>query len=92
MIATGLLMFVEFAAGDSNSLALISDATHMFTDLFAMGVSLFAVWLSSHPKTLGSSFGLERAEILGALFNGLLIWLLTGFLVYEAIERFDAPP
>jgi cobalt-zinc-cadmium efflux system protein len=93
IIVTVVFMLVEFAGGwYANSLALISDGAHMLTDVGAMLLSLFAVWVSRRPSTPSMSFGYHRAEILGALASGLLIWLLSGLLVYEAFHRLREPP
>lgn len=93
MLVTILFMVVELVGGwYANSLALISDGVHMLTDVGAMLLSLFALWMARRPRTLVMSFGYHRAEILGALFSGLAIWLLAGFLVYEAVIRMSAPP
>ncbi len=50
------------------------------------------MWLASKPKTKGMSFGFHRAEILGAVISVLMIWALTGVLLYEAILRLINPP
>jgi cobalt-zinc-cadmium efflux system protein len=90
---TLVFMVVEFVGGwYANSLALISDGAHMLTDVGAMLLSLFAVWVSRRPSTPAMSFGYHRAEILGALASGLLIWLISGVLVYEAFARLKSPP
>jgi cobalt-zinc-cadmium efflux system protein len=92
LILTGSFMFVELIGGlYANSLALIADALHMLTDTGAMALSYFVFWLSQKPTTPKRSFGFHRAEILGALANGLVIWMLCAFLIYEAIERFYSP-
>jgi cobalt-zinc-cadmium efflux system protein len=86
-------MVVELVGGlIANSLALISDAAHMLTDVGAMLLSLFALWVAQRPITLTMSFGYHRAEILGALLSGLFIWSISGFLIYEAIIRMQSPP
>ncbi|MCM2279778.1 MAG: cation diffusion facilitator family transporter [Oligoflexia bacterium] len=93
MIVTIVFMAIEVAGGLlSNSLALLSDAGHMLTDVGAMSLSLFALWFARRPSTASMSFGYHRAEILGALVSGLLIWLIAGVLVYEAIARLGNPP
>ena len=86
-------MVVELAGGwIANSLALVSDAAHMLTDVGAMLLSLFALWIARRPNTLTMSFGYHRAEILGALGSGLLIWLISGVLIFEAFLRMKSPP
>jgi cobalt-zinc-cadmium efflux system protein len=93
IIITVIFMVIEFVGGwISNSLALISDAAHMLTDVGALFLSLFAIWLAKRPAPGKMSFGWHRVEILGALLSGLLIWVIAGFLVYEAVLRLQAPP
>ena len=93
ILVTVIFMIVEVVGGwVSNSLALLSDAAHMLTDVGAMLLSLFAVWVARKPTTPTMSFGYHRAEILGALVSGLLIWLIAGVLIYEAFMRMLAPP
>jgi len=83
-----LFMIGEIIGGIiANSLALQTDAAHLATDLIAFLVSLFALWASSKPATKKLSFGFHRIEVLGALFSIVLIWGLTAFLVYMAIQR-----
>ncbi len=90
---TATFMIVEFVGGWwANSLALISDAAHMLTDVGALLLSLFAIWVSRRPVSSTMSFGWHRAEILGALASGLIIWALAGFIVYEAVQRLQNPP
>jgi len=90
-LTTGF-MIVELLGGYlSNSLALVSDAFHMLTDAGALAVSLFSYWLAKRPVRPGFTYGYQRVEILGALLNGLTIWLVAGFLIFESYERFQAP-
>jgi len=92
LIVTILYLAAELAGGwFANSLALLSDAVHMLTDIAALCLSLFTLWISSRPATAGKTYGYLRAEILGALFNGLLLWLLVAFLWFEAVERLRNP-
>lgn len=89
---TSGFMIVELLGGYlSNSLALVSDAFHMLTDAGALAVSLFSLWLAKRPVRPGFTYGYQRVEILGALLNGLTIWLVAGFLIFESYERFNAP-
>lgn len=93
ILITVIFMIIEIAGGYfASSLALYSDAAHMLTDVGAMLLSLFAHWMSKRPSTPFMSFGYHRAEILGALTSGLMIWLLAGLLIYEALLRFENPP
>jgi cobalt-zinc-cadmium efflux system protein len=90
---TLIFMFIELVGGWlSNSLALVSDAAHMLTDIGAMLLSLFAIWFARRPTTLTMSFGYHRAEILGALFSVMLIWMVSGVLIFEALVRLQSPP
>jgi len=90
---TLLFMTIELAGGwYANSLALISDGAHMLTDVAAMLLSIFAVWVARKPADSKMSFGYHRAEILGALASGLMIWLIAGFLIYQSILRMQSPP
>ena len=89
---TVAFMVVEFVGGYiANSLALLTDAAHMLTDVGAMLLSLFVYWMTQKPSTPQMSFGYHRAEILGALASGLIIWVLAGGLIYEAVVRLQAP-
>jgi len=82
----------ELAAGWlTNSLALLSDAVHMLTDIAAICLSLLTLWISARPATEGKTFGYLRAEILGALVNGLFLWLLVVFIWFQAFERLRNP-
>jgi cobalt-zinc-cadmium efflux system protein len=84
--------FVEAIAGYfSGSLALISDAGHMFTDSTALGLAALAAWLARRPPSPRHTYGLVRAEILAALVNGLLMLSLITFIAVEALERFAHP-
>jgi cobalt-zinc-cadmium efflux system protein len=90
---TGLMTIVELAGGlISNSLALIGDAGHMFTDTLALGLSLFALNLAKRPASQTKTYGFYRAEILAALINGTLLVLVSAYIFYEAYHRFVEPP
>lgn len=85
-------MIVEaFAGWWSNSLALLSDATHMLMDGASLGFSLLILWLSRQTASRKFSFGLQRVEVLGALASGLAVWAMVGFLIYEAVGRLTSP-
>jgi cobalt-zinc-cadmium efflux system protein len=87
------MMVVEAAGGFlSGSLALLADAGHMLTDAAALGLSLFAFWLSSRPKTASRTFGWRRFEIFAAFVNGIALWTIAGAIGYEAFKRLTAPP
>ncbi|KAL1228853.1 Proton-coupled zinc antiporter SLC30A2 [Trichinella pseudospiralis] len=71
----------------AGSLAIMTDAAHLLTDLASFLISLFSMYVASRPATRRMSFGWHRAEVLGALVSVILIWVITGILVYIAIER-----
>jgi cobalt-zinc-cadmium efflux system protein len=90
---TVLTMLVEGAGGFlSGSLALLADAGHMLTDVAALGLSLFAFWLSARPRTTRHTFGWRRFEIFAAFLNGVALWGIAVVIAYEAYQRFKAPP
>lgn len=92
LILTGAFMLAEVVGGIlSNSLALLADAVHMFTDVGAIGLSLFALWFARRPPTEGKTYGYLRLEILAALLNGAALIVLSGFIFVEAWERLRAP-
>ena len=76
----------------ARSLALLSDAGHMLTDVAALGVSLIAVRLAQRPPKGGLTFGLKRAEILAALVSGATLLMLAAVLIFEAVLRLASPP
>ncbi len=89
---TAAFMVVEFAGGWlSGSLALISDAGHMLTDVLAMALSLAAIKFASTPANGRKTYGFYRLEILAALANGVILILLAGYIFYEAWQRFRSP-
>ncbi|KAL0896279.1 hypothetical protein Bca101_080240 [Brassica carinata] len=83
-----LFMTVEVFGGiKANSLAILTDAAHLLSDVAAFAISLFSLWAAGWEATPRQTYGFFRVEILGALVSIQLIWLLTGILVYEAIIR-----
>lgn len=86
-------MVVEVVVGImAKSLALISDAGHMLTDVSSIGLSLVAMRLANRPARGSYTFGLKRVEILSAQANGLTLLLLSVWFVVEAIRRLINPP
>ena len=84
---------VEVAGGIwTDSLALLADAGHMLSDNIAIAIALVAVTLARRPSTPARSFGMQRAEILAAFVNGLTLVLVSGWIVWEAIQRFGNTP
>lgn len=73
------------------SVAIMSDAAHMLSDVCGFGVSIFAAWAVARRSHHAYSFGYHRVEIIGALVSIMLIWLVTGMLVYEAVNRLINP-
>ena len=91
-VITGSIFVVEVVGGIiTNSLALISDAGHMLTHLFALLVSLFALHFAAKPPTEKKTYGFYRLEILAALFNGITLFVITLWIFYEAYHRFMHP-
>jgi cobalt-zinc-cadmium efflux system protein len=76
----------------TNSLALIADAGHMLTDVAALTLTLTAIWFGSRPATSKKTFGYYRLEILAAFVNGIVLVLLSIWIIYEAVGRWQAPP
>jgi cobalt-zinc-cadmium efflux system protein len=92
LFITSVVMVVEVIGGIlTNSIALISDAGHMFTHSFAIGISLIAIQIARKPPCHHRTFGLYRAEILAAFINGLFLILVVGIIVYEAVLRIIHP-
>ena len=92
MALTGTMMAVELVGGIyTNSLALVSDAGHMFTHFFALGVSFFAIVIASRPGPRERTFGFYRIEILAAFVNGLVLVGVTVYIMYESVVRFLEP-
>lgn len=87
-----LFMAGEFTGGYlSGSLAIMTDAAHMLSDVAGFMISYFAIYMGNRPSTFNMSFGYHRAEILGAMASILLIWGLVVWLIIEAIDRVVNP-
>jgi len=90
---TSFYFVVEVVGGIlTNSLALLSDAGHMFSDIAALGLSLLAFRIARRPATSKRTYGYHRLEILAALINGLTLWLVVGIIFHEAYHRLLDPP
>lgn len=74
-----------------NSLALLSDAAHMFTDSAALAIALAAVKIGQRPADDARTFGYRRFEILAAAFNALLLFAVAGYVLWEGVGRFFEP-
>jgi cobalt-zinc-cadmium efflux system protein len=75
----------------TNSLALLSDAAHVATDVFALAVCLVAVRLARRPPDARRTYGYARTEAIGALINGVLLFVVAGYILWEAVKRFVTP-
>lgn len=86
-------MVAEVVGGiASNSLALLADAGHMLSDVAALGLSLFALWMADRPSGPDKTYGYYRIEILAALANGAALVGLSVWIVVEAVGRLREPP
>lgn len=86
-------MFAEVAGSLlTNSLALLADAGHMLTDVFGLAMALAAIRFARRPATPAKTYGFYRGEILAALINGLILFGIACYILYEAWSRFREPP
>ena len=93
LLMTGTFMVIEVIGGLlTQSLALLADAGHMLTDVAALGLSAFAMWMAARPSTPEKSYGYHRAEILAAVTNAVVLLLLAIWILYEAYRRVFEPP
>lgn len=93
LVLTAIYMLAEAIGGWlSHSLALIADAGHMLSDVAALGLSLFAVWISRRPPTPARSYGYHRTEILAALANAATLIGISVWVCIEAYRRLHEPP
>ncbi len=89
---TAVMTLVELAGGIlANSLALLGDAGHMFTDTLALGLAIAAVSLARRPASQTRTYGFYRAEVLAALANGAFLLAICGLIFYRAYQRFVEP-
>ncbi|ENU93158.1 hypothetical protein F971_01202 [Acinetobacter vivianii] len=93
LVLTTTFLIVEFVAGlITQSLALLSDAAHMFTDAAALAIALAAIQIAKRPADNKRTFGYQRFEILAALFNASMLFFVAMYILYEAYQRFTQPP
>ena len=86
-------LVVEVVAGIfTNSLALLADAGHMFTDAAGIGLALLAIWFAQRPATPEKSFGYYRVEIFAAIANAIVLFGVAAYILYEAAQRLAAAP
>jgi cobalt-zinc-cadmium efflux system protein len=89
LVLTTIFMFVEIAGGIfTKSISLSADAIHMFIDVSAISISLFAIWIGDKNFSIRKTFGFYRAEILAVLANSILLFLLSSLIIYKAYNRF----
>jgi cobalt-zinc-cadmium efflux system protein len=87
-----MVMVAEIVGGLlANSLALLSDAGHMLTDILALSMSLFAMRFARKPPTASKTYGFYRLEILATFFNGILLFFISFYIFYEAYHRLLYP-
>ncbi|CAM3983029.1 cation diffusion facilitator family transporter [Kibdelosporangium persicum] len=94
-VGLGLVTFVlQLTVGlATSSLALLADSAHVFTDVFGVALAAVAIVVAKKAKTgHGRTFGLYRSEVLAALVNAVLLFGVAGWVLYEAVGRFSAPP
>ncbi|MEK5441121.1 cation diffusion facilitator family transporter [Fredinandcohnia sp. FSL W7-1320] len=92
VITTGIMLLEFFGGLITNSLALLSDSGHMLSDASSLALSLVAFWFATRPASPKKTYGFYRFEILAALFNAVTLFVIAGFIVYEAVQRFFEPP
>jgi len=89
---TSIFLVAEVVAGIVfNSLALLADAAHMFTDVAALAIAVAALRVARRPADAKRTFGYHRFEILAAAFNAVLLFGVAVYILYEAYGRFNAP-
>jgi len=91
-LATAYMVAEAVGGWLTNSLALLADAGHMLSDVAALGLTLFAMWIARRPPTATRTFGYYRAEILAALANGATLVAVALYVFVEAWGRFREPP
>lgn len=93
LAVTIVILIAEVVGGFlSNSLALLSDAGHVLTDTFALGLSVIAARISRRPSDYRATYGYQRVGLLAAVINGLSLLAIAAFIFYESYKRFMAPP
>lgn len=93
LMLTVTFLIIEVIAGFiTQSLALLSDAAHMFTDAAALAIALAAIKIGKLPADNKRTFGYQRFEILAALFNASMLFMVAVYILYEAYQRFSHPP
>ncbi len=92
ILLTIFVLGIEIVGGIlSNSLALLSDAAHVFSDSLSLIMSWLAIYLSTRPATSSRTYGYHRTEVFAALINGVSLIAISGWIFYEAVHRFIEP-
>ncbi len=92
ILLTTFVFGVELVGGIlSNSLALLSDAAHVFSDSLSLIMSWLAIYLSTRPATSSRTYGYHRTEVFAAFINGVSLIAISGWIFYEAVQRFIEP-
>ena len=92
ILLTTFVFGVELVGGIlSNSLALLSDAAHVFSDSLSLIMSWLAIYLSTRPATSSRTYGYHRTEVFAAFINGVSLIAISGWIFYEAVQRFMEP-
>ena len=90
---TFCILCVEVVGGIlASSLALLSDAAHMFTDVFSLVLSSFAIKIARLPSNSEKTYGYHRIEILASVVNGLMLIFMARGIFYEAVQRYQNSP
>ena len=92
VLASGYMIAEIVGAKITNSLALLADAGHMFSDVAALGLSFFAIWVADRSAPPHRTYGYYRAEILAALVNAAALLAVSVYIFFEAFERIRQPP
>ena len=93
LLLTATYMVAEVAGGIVfNSLALLSDAGHMLTDVAGLGMALAAIQFAQGRRDTSHTYGLYRLEVLASLVNAVLLFAIAGYVLYEAYGRLTEPP
>lgn len=92
LITAGIMLLELIGGWITGSLALLSDSGHMLSDAGSLLLSLIAMWFAVQPPSPRKTYGYYRFEILAALFNGISLFVIAGFIIWEAVERFFNPP
>ena len=92
LLTIGLFLVQVVGAWASNSLALFADAGHNLTDVVGIGIALFAIAFAARPASDARTFGFLRLEILAAVANAVLLFVIAGYVLFQAWRRFSNPP